>query len=161
MAALSLAGFAAPADAAFIVISVTGKTQGVFKAESTSKPFAGKTEVLSYQHAMHQPIDLGSGLPNGRMVLAPIEIEKNAGISTPQWLSALRSGELPTVTIDFWMQRPDGMLVLYQTVKLTNARVTNVRHVTDGSQAKEHISLAYETYELTRDGLKTSLNWAV
>ena len=110
---------------------------------------------------MHQPIDPGSGLPIGRLVHAPVEIEKNAGSSTPQWLSALRSGELLTVTIDFWMQRPDGMLVLYQTVKLGNARVMNVRHLTDGSQAKEQILLAYETYELTRDGLKTSLNWAV
>jgi type VI secretion system secreted protein Hcp len=128
---LSLA-FASPAIAANeFFVSVQGARQGQFKGESTRKGHEGEVVGLSYDYGLKSPRDPASGQATGKRQHTPVTFTKEWGGSTPQFFSALVNNELlRTVKFQFFRTSVRGAEEVFQTVTLTNARVTAIKHRT-------------------------------
>ena len=87
---------------------------------------------------MISPRDSASGLPTGRRQHQPITIVKQWGAASPQGLTACATNEvLAEVAIEFIKMTPNANETVYQTVKLTDASISQIARVTghaDGSE---------------------------
>jgi type VI secretion system secreted protein Hcp len=134
-------------------VSVKGKKQGQFKGESPKdkrkdKWFAG----LSYNHEIKSPRDMATGQASGKRQHGAITFVKEWGPATPQIATSVCTNEvLAEVNFEFIKTNPNGEEYIYQTIKLTNATVSNVKYMTgtgeEGAGSAKHQS-AFDTHEL-------------
>jgi type VI secretion system secreted protein Hcp len=126
-------------------ISVDGTKQGTFKADPQKPKTQGS--AISYE--------VKGGSP-GRARAHILVITKEAGPSSPQFFTALFTNEvLKTVTLEFFRVSVNGAEEFYQTIKLTNATVSQMRQYTrQGDQQKnltpllEDITLSFQHIEI-------------
>src|SRR5260370_3295615 len=113
-------------------IKVKGAKQGQFKGEGIQKD--RKMEfmpVLRIEHGVKSPRDVATGQASGKRVWAPVVITKEWGAASPQGLQACSTNEvLPEVVIEFTRTKDTGEEYVYQTLKLTNATISEVRRFT-------------------------------
>jgi len=77
------------------------------------------------------PRDAASGQASGKRQYQPVTIVKAWGAASPQGLTACATNEVLTeVDIDFTRPSPTGQEVIYQTVRLTNASVSQIARFT-------------------------------
>lgn len=109
-------------------VSIDGKQQGKFKGDSKRKDRTDTIDGLAFSYDVQTPLDAASGQATGRRRHGPVMITKAWGAATPQLFQALVENEsLRTVLIEFYRTADDGAEEVYQTVKLSNAKVSAIR----------------------------------
>lgn len=133
-------------------VLVEGAKQGVFKGEGTREASKGRILGVKYQHEIKTP-------GGGKVTHLPVVITKPTGAATPQFLQAATTGEeLKRVEIEFYKAPSGGgTLELWYSVKLSGARVENVRQFLDQetSQVMDEVSIAYQRIEVEHVPSKT------
>ncbi|NNM35729.1 MAG: type VI secretion system tube protein Hcp [Nitrosopumilus sp.] len=111
-----------------IYLTLTGETQGQVKGNVGAAGHEDKIEVYGFSHEVDSPRDAASGLPTGKRQHTPISIEKPVDKSTPILYSILVSNEnITELKLEFWgPDRSTGKEVLYYTVELQNASISNI-----------------------------------
>jgi type VI secretion system secreted protein Hcp len=152
---------AAGATSSAIFVTMVGAKQGQFKGETTQKGEEGKLIGLGFGFELNSPRDASTGFPTGRRQFKPVTFVKEWGAATPQILNALSTNEnLTSVLFEFVKSEADGKSSVFQTVKLTDASVSDVTQSTSaiGSPLHEYetISLTFRKIEITNNIGKTT-----
>ena len=113
-------------------LKLKGQKTGVVKGSVTQKGREGKIMVISAHHEVISPIDQASGLVTGKHMHKPFVIAKELDKSSPILYSLLVNNE--TITeweLQFWTPSlkggsGTGTETQHYTVKLTNARITDI-----------------------------------
>ena len=137
-------------------VSIKGKTQGAFKAETTQGQAKNKIAGLSFSYEVKSPRDAATGNASGKRQHSPVRIVKAVGAASPQIFQALVNNEVLTeVTFEFTKTNSNGEEYVYYQIKLTNASVASVRLFTKedlssagGSSSKQSSSLPMELEEV-------------
>lgn len=127
--ASSILAASASADAAMNgFLKIKGQKTGEIKGGVTQKGREGTIMVIALDQATSKPV-------NGRTVTAPIVLTKEVDQSSPLLHAAMVNGEV-LAEFTLMLYRPAtsslggaGMEEQFYTVKLTNARITNMRTV--------------------------------
>lgn len=155
-------------------ISIKGNKQGQFKGEDTldSKRKEGWMSVLAFAYVVQSPRNTATGQTAGKRQHKPIVITKEWGPASPQLFQALTSNEvLESVVIEFEKVNASGKEYVYQTIKLTNATILEIRQYTREYQSQsgaskhpagvdtvelEEVSFTFQKIEMTNLDGKTS-----
>jgi type VI secretion system secreted protein Hcp len=133
-------------------VTIEGTKQGKFKGESTKKGLESKFPGLGFQYELKSPRDAATGQSSGKRQHGAIVITKEWGASTPQLFQACVTNEvLKSVLIEFFRTDPNGQEYLFQTIRLTNATISNIKQYTgvpDSSKSSAKTQAAYDTHEL-------------
>jgi type VI secretion system secreted protein Hcp len=109
-------------------LAVNGKTQGDIKGDcAQGGDNKDKMPVYSTDHTVEIPRDTHTGLPKGQRIHRPLSIVKHKDQASPKLFKACCTGELSTVTLDFYRIKADGTEENYFTVKLEKAIIVNMR----------------------------------
>ena len=113
-------------------IAVKGAKQGQLKGEGSAAARRDKwMAVLAFTMGVTSPRDPASGQATGKRQYQPVTIVKAWGAASPQGLSACATNEVLTeVDLEFTRQSPTGQEVVYQTVRLTNASLSQIARFT-------------------------------
>ncbi|MCM3872521.1 MAG: type VI secretion system tube protein Hcp [Pyrinomonadaceae bacterium] len=112
-------------------ITIDGKQQGLFKGDSKREERKDKIVGLSFSYDVQSPRDVATGQAVGKRQHGPVTITKEWGAATPQIFQALVENEsLRSVLFEFVRTDAGGKEEVYHTVKLSNARVSAIRHLT-------------------------------
>ena len=137
-------------------IAVKGTKQGQFKGEGIQDKRKDKwMPVLSCNMGIKSPRDIATGQASGKRQYSPVTIVKEWGAASPQLLQACSTNEVLTeVNIEFSKTNKNGEEYVYQTIKLTNATVSDVQRYTgddgtEGASSSKHTS-AVDTMELEK-----------
>jgi len=107
-------------------ISIKGKKQGEFKAESGKNP--SNIPIFGFSYGVTSPRDPASGLATGRRQHKPITIYKEWGVASVQMFEALVTNEVLTpVTIREIRTGPTGKEEPYMEIRLTNASISAIQ----------------------------------
>jgi type VI secretion system secreted protein Hcp len=109
-------------------VTIKGQKQGDFKGEGTTKTTKDAIEGLSFAYDLKSPRDVSTGQASGKRQHSPIRIVKGWGAATPQLFQALVSNEVLTrVKLEFRKTNASGEEVVYYTITLTDAAVSEIR----------------------------------
>jgi type VI secretion system secreted protein Hcp len=126
-----MAGFALPAQADNIYVSVKGTKQGQFKGDALRQNLPDKMVARKFFYEVTSPRDAATGMVSARRQHKPVVITKEWGAASPQFFQALVGSEpLTEVLIDFVGTDPkSGQEILTHRFRLTNAAVTSIVHI--------------------------------
>jgi type VI secretion system secreted protein Hcp len=132
-------------------MTIQGTKQGKFMGESLRKH--GFIPILSFNYSVSSPRDASSGQASGKRQHKPLSVVKELGASSPQFFRALTANEvLTSVVISCVEPSPDGSSHDCQTIKLKNARVSDVRGYPgpgpSTGQALQEVTFAFEELEV-------------
>ena len=106
-------------------MTVTGQKQGQFKREGTQK--GDWIPIQGFFMGLTSPRDASSGQASGKRQYKPVTIIKEWGAASPQGLTACATNEvLTSVTIEFVKTNQNGQQYVFQTVKLTDATISDI-----------------------------------
>ncbi|HTS92098.1 MAG TPA: type VI secretion system tube protein TssD [Stellaceae bacterium] len=116
--------------------SVKGARQGPFKGEAKEAGRENWMPVRYFTMELESPRDPASGQATGKRQWKPVKVVKEWGAASPQGLTACATNEvLQEVNFQFLRTNPSGQEYVYQTVKLTNATISDVVRFTGGPEA--------------------------
>ena len=113
-------------------LKLKGQKQGLVKGSVTQKGREGTIMVMSSHHEVLTPTDPASGLPTGKKMHKPFVIAKEVDKSSPILYNMLVNNENITEwELQFWApstraKTGTGTETQYYTVKLTNAKITDI-----------------------------------
>jgi len=133
------------------------KANGQVIAGDSFPPEAGKErqgsiELLGYEHSVTTAREAGSGLATGRRQYQPLLIRKRIDKASPLLMKALSQNQNVEAELRFYRPNPtgDGTTEHYYTIKLTNARIASVEHVSDASSPPtEEVTFVFQTIQWT------------
>jgi type VI secretion system secreted protein Hcp len=133
-------------------VAIEGKQQGQFKGDNKRRERKDAIVGLSFSYEIRSPSDPATGLASGKRQHSPVTITKEWGAATPQLFQALVENEsLRTVVCEFVRATEEGREEIYQTVKLSNARVSAIRQYTGAvSGAAERTELEDVSFTFAR-----------
>lgn len=141
-----------------IFVTISGGQLGPVPGEVAIKGMEGKLKALGFGWENIKPFDPVTQQVTGQRQLSPLRITREPGKASPRLFAAWINNELlPAVLIEFWvLRKTTGAMTLYQTVKLTNARIRSISRTAQPSpelasgQVKtlEAIEFLYQTVEL-------------
>lgn len=141
-----------------IFFAISGGQLGPVPGEVAIKGLEGKIKAVAYQSQVSTPIDPNTQQMTGQRRHEPLRISREPGRASPRLFASWVSGEvLPTVMVEFWvMRKSTGSMTVYQTVKLTNARIASITRTAEHSpelapghvKTIETITLAYQGIEI-------------
>jgi type VI secretion system secreted protein Hcp len=154
-------------------VTITGAKQGQIKGGVTLKGKEGSIALFALTSEIASPFDQASATASGKRQHHPIVITKPIDQATPKLYHALVSNEVLTdVTINFWRPSPGpagGAEQQYFTIKLTNARIVDIRLISADTQdpAKaaevpyEEVQFVYQkiTWTWTDGGITAQDTW--
>jgi type VI secretion system secreted protein Hcp len=159
---------AVQASAAFSAyMTVEGVAQGRFRGESPREATRDTIPLLDYHYEVQAPRDVATGQATGRRMHKPLVITKEWGAATPQFMQALANNEnLRKVVILFVRTNANGEEEVFQTIKLTDASVASIKHLTAGgpddprgwvrdSREVEEIAFTFRRIEISNSIGKT------
>lgn len=134
-------------------VTIEGSKSGVIKGDVVKRGHEGKIAGLAfdYEVMVEQTARRGSGQAAGKRQHSPITITKRWDVTTPRLFQALVTGEtLKSVLIEFeGTDRKTGKKVIYHTVKLTNASITDIFQYTDAETGElEDVSFVFRKIEI-------------
>jgi type VI secretion system secreted protein Hcp len=134
-------------------VSVKGKKQGQYKGEGIQDKRKDKwMPVLAFANEILSPRDVATGQASGKRQWKPVKIVKEWGAASPQALQSCSTNEVLTeVNFEFTKTNPNGEEYVYQTIKLTNATIAQIRRFTgseDDSEGTSRHTAADDTMEL-------------
>lgn len=140
-------------------VSIKGKVQGQFKAETPATPqHTGTIAGIRFSYQLATPVAPATGLPVGKRQYSPITFTKMWGPSSPQILQTCSTNESVTVTFEFD----------HQKITLTNATISSVRRyiaVPSGNDPPdprelEDVSITFQSINLAdATGTTTMDSW--
>lgn len=154
------------AQSAFL--SVTGQRQGKIKGPVTLPGRKDMIQVIAGNHEVVSPRDTASGLPTGQRMHKPLTIVKEVDCSSsPRLMNVLVTNEnLIDVSLQFWQQDRAGRDVLFYTIRLVNAGISDIRLLLsfDGTTqhpVREEITFVYQniTWTCEPGGTSVSDDW--
>ena len=113
-------------------LKIKGQKQGLVKGSVTQKGREGKIMVISAHHEVISPSDPASGMATGKHMHKPFVIAKEVDKSSPVLYTMLVNNENITEwELQFWTPSHQGGTgsgteKQHYTVKLTNARITDI-----------------------------------
>lgn len=155
-------------------LKLSGKKQGQIKGSVTQKGRENTIMVIAVSHEILSPRDAASGIATGKRMHKPFVITKELDKSSPLLYNVLVSNEnLTEFVLDFW--RPNaasatggaGVEVQHYSVKLTNARISDIKFTMLNNKNPEltryaeyeEVSFVYEKIEWTwKDGGITAMD---
>jgi type VI secretion system secreted protein Hcp len=149
-------------------LSVTGQKQGKIRGPVTLPGRKDMMTVIAGNHEIVSPRDAASGLPIGQRLHKPLTIVKEVDCSSsPRLMSALVTNEnLIEVSLQLWQQDRVGRDVLFYTIRLVNANVSDIRMSLsfDSSSlhpAREEVTFVYQniTWTCEPGGASVSDDW--
>ncbi len=133
----------------YMMMTLDGKKQGKFKAESNRPGYSDKTEVLGYSMEVKSPTDVSSGQSTGKRVYQPITIWKATGASSPQFFQAVTTNEaINKLTLEFY--KPDDTFKkegLYYTIVLENVTISGYHQLMGSPNDSEFQAKALGMYD--------------
>lgn len=161
-----------PAHAALnAYLTLTGQKTGSIKGSVTQKGRENSILVFAYQHEMFTPFDAKSGAATGKLQHGVLKITKELDKSSPLLLKAWSGNEtMSEFTLRFWEpSKAGGAEVQHFTVKLTNARIVNIKSSLPNTKdvelmklpITEEIAFTYQKIEwtLTDGGVTHTVDW--
>jgi type VI secretion system secreted protein Hcp len=146
-------------------VTIEGTKQGKFKGNSVREKWKGKITGLSFHYEVKSPREAGSGLATGKRQHQPVTFVKQWAASSPQIFQALVTNEvLKTVLFEFVETDNNGEEMVFYTIKLLNASITNFRPFinrpdTDTSSYSttglEEVSCTFQRIEIEHKAGKT------
>ncbi|MDQ6770462.1 MAG: type VI secretion system tube protein Hcp [Gemmatimonadota bacterium] len=150
-------------------VQIEGTKQGKFKGDPGRAGGAASDKIrgLAFQYEVTSPRDLASGQATGKRQHKPIIVTKEWGASSPQLFEALATNEVLKVTFEFLTTKADGTEEVFETIKLANATISDIKQYTTGlvdgagksattARHLEDVSFTFQKIEMeNRDG-KTS-----
>jgi type VI secretion system secreted protein Hcp len=147
-------------------VTVEGSKQGKLKGESPRESHRDKLPGLGFHYSVGSPRDAGSGLATGRRTHQPVSFVKEWGAASPQLFTALTTNEvLKSVLFEFVRTNDNGEEYVFHTVKLSDARVTDIEQYVDLATVQgpstdtlplEKIAFTFQRIELENVDGKTS-----
>jgi type VI secretion system secreted protein Hcp len=143
-------------------VTIEGSKQGKFKGESALANAKGKLEGLTFSSEVASPRDVATGQASGKRSHAPITFTKQWGAASPQLFQAAVTNEiLKSVLFEFVGVDRAGKEVIFETVKLTNATVADLKrtvdeHTPEGARGIDQVALVFQKIEITETGSKTT-----
>jgi type VI secretion system secreted protein Hcp len=153
-------------------VSIDGVKQGKFKGESVAKGQTDKILGLAFDYELLSPRDQLTGHAVGKRQHKPIKFTKAWGAASPQIFQAVVTQEvLKTVLFEFIRTSKDGQEVVFYSIKLTNASISQLHQYkrlssTQGdqfdTQELEDVSLTFAQIEVENKLTKTMASdvWA-
>jgi type VI secretion system secreted protein Hcp len=133
-------------------VTIEGSKSGVIKGDVVKRGHEGKIAGLAFDYeAMIAQSRSGSGQATGKRQHSPITITKRWDVATPRLCQALVTGErLKSVLIEFeGTDRKTGKKLIYHTVKLTNASITDIFQYADADTGElEDVSFVFQKIEI-------------
>ncbi|MEO7312914.1 MAG: Hcp family type VI secretion system effector [Chitinophagaceae bacterium] len=129
-------------------LKMKGQKQGDIKGSVTQKGREGKIMVIAVSHEIVSPRDAASGQATGRRQHKPFVITKEIDKSSPLLYNALvtneniNSWELMFYAPQVRVGEGAGAEVNHYTVKLTNARIVDVKSVMLNNKNPELVKFA-------------------
>lgn len=158
-------------------LKLKGQKQGDIKGSVTQKGREGKIMVIAVSHEIVSPRDAASGLPTGKRQHKPFVITKELDKSSPLLYSALCNNEnITEFELQFWTPQTKGAAgagaeVQHYTVKLTNAKIVDIRFAMLNNKNPElmryaeyeEVAFTYQKIEWTWviGGITSIDNWEV
>jgi len=140
--------------------TVKGSRQGQFKGEAKEVRHVGWMTVVSFAMELQSPRDAATGQATGRRIWKPIKVVKEWDAASPQGLTACATNELLTeVIFEFNRTSENGEEYVFQTVKLTDATISDILRFTgepggkptswEHSEELEEWSFTFRKIEIT------------
>jgi type VI secretion system secreted protein Hcp len=134
-------------------IAIKGKKTGQYKGEGIQDKRKDKwIPVLCFNNEIVAPRDAATGQASGKRQWKPVKVVKEWGAASPQALQSCSTNEVLTeVDLEFTKTNPNGEEYVYQTIKLTDATIAQVRRFTgseEGAEGTSRHSSAEDTMEL-------------
>jgi type VI secretion system secreted protein Hcp len=109
-------------------LKLKGQKQGDIQGSVTQTGQEGKIMVIAAEHEIVSPRDAASGQATGKRQHKPFVITKEIDKSSLKLYNALVANEnLPEWELQFWAVSTPGQEVQRYTVKLTNARIADIK----------------------------------
>jgi len=115
------------------------------------------SDIFEIEHEVHMPLDFNTGLATGVRKHSPLRVVKQIDKATPGLFRSLcTNAVLSEVRLEYYRIDPNSRAeTLYYTVKLTNAKVVNIKPympvsflpVNEPYRHMEQVSFAYEKIE--------------
>ncbi len=147
-------------------LKLKGQVQGNIDGSVTQKGREKTIKVFESRHEINQPVDIITGDATGKRVHKPFTIVKEVDKSTVKLYKAMKDNERLTVwECKFFQKKTAGSEVNFYTVKLTDAKIINIKfHQPDtiDSETKIHpeneeVSFIYKKIEwLITDGSQSA-----
>lgn len=156
----------------FLTVQIEGQKQGLIPGELTSKGNEKLWEVFAFNHEIVSPRDAATGLASGKRMHKPLKLVVKVGTTTPLLMNAIVNNENLT-KVTFKLYHPDsrGQRVLYLTITLTNASISDITSwlpnrvdpVNDAYSPFHEISFTYQKIEWRGDpgGVVGQDDWQV
>ncbi len=144
-------------------VTIEGTKQGKFKQETPREKHKDKLAGIAFHYNIRSPRDAASGQPSGKRSHGPVQIVKEWGPATPQLFQALCTNEvLKSVLFEFVKTDKNGDEIVYHTIKLVNATVSEIDQYLAGDAKQdthhdvhelEKISFTFQKIEMeSKDG---------
>ena len=143
-------------------VTIEGSKQGRFKGESALANAKGKIEGLTFSSEVASPHDVATGQASGKRIHSPITFTKQWGAASPQLFQATVTNEvLKSVLFEFIGTDKAGKEQVFETVKLTNATIAELKrtldeHTPEGAHGIDQVSLVFQKIEITDTISKTT-----
>ena len=126
-----------------ILLHVQTKRAGKLKGESIATGHVGDIEVLSWTWALSGSSAVGSAKANARRSYSALTIIKSIDVATTALMSALATND-EVKEARLTMRKSGGDPLDYFTVKLSGARIEQVRHeVSETGEARERVDIVF------------------
>lgn len=153
-------------------MEVTGKNQGKINGSCDMEGREDTILVYAMKHNIHIPRDPQSGLPSGKRIHRPLQIEKEIDKSSPMLNQALCTGEqLSEVVVKKFRIDPTGAEEHYYTITLEDAIIVEMEpymplaFLTENEPYRhmEKVSFTYSKIKWKHeiDGIESEDSWKV
>jgi type VI secretion system secreted protein Hcp len=145
-------------------LKLKGVKQGEIKGSITQKGREGKIAVIAVNHEISVPYNAATGLASGKRMHKPFVITKELDKSSPSLYNALISNEnITDWELQFWTPQLGaatgiGAEKQHYTIRLTNARIIDIKFVLPNTKITETQNLA-EYEEVTFLYQKIEWTW--
>jgi type VI secretion system Hcp family effector len=120
-----------PGHGTLTYLTMTGSVTGKFTGGVAQKGHEGAIAVLGLDAGLTVATDQNTGLPTGRAACDGVHFRKPTDRATPLLLHAAGTGEnITSAYFNEYQTSPSGQAQIALQVKLTNARITSLHHVT-------------------------------
>jgi type VI secretion system secreted protein Hcp len=154
-----------PGGATQCRVAIRGTKSGQFKGDGSVRGQEKWMRCSQFLLSLTAPRDAATGLPTGKRQYAPIVITKDWDAASPQIFQAASTNEvLLQVEFEFLKTTPQGVEAVFETVMLTNATISAVKHYIGfpdageppNPHALEDVSFTFQKIEITNSEGKTT-----
>ena len=153
-------------------LQLKGEKQGDIKGSVTQKGRAGKIMVIAFNHEVQSPRDVATGQATGKRMHKPFVITKEIDKSSPLLYTALANNEnIISWELQCFAAKSTGVEVNHYTVRLTNAKIVDIRSIMLNNKVPENIKMplmeevgfVYEKIEWTwvDGGITATDDWLI